>query len=177
MKTRVLSITTALLLAGTAIVSSAADKVQSTAPSAQTQEFLREAVHGNLAEVKLGQLAQKKGQTDGVRSMGAMLEKHHSKANIEATQVAQQLKVAPPREPSAEQKATYDRLAKLSGAEFDKEFIKEAVNAHQKTIKKYEEAQAQVDNPAAAYAKETLPVVRSHLKMAQDLESKQVPTS
>jgi putative membrane protein len=176
MNVRIVSITTALLLAGTPLISSAGDKSPST-PVAQSSEFLREAIQGNLAEVKLGQLAQQKGQTDGVKDMGAMLEKDHAKSNREAMQVAQKLSVAPPKEPNAEQKAVYDRLSRLSGKEFDQQFIEESVKAHQKTIKLFEKEEAKANDAAASYAKETLPALRHHLQMSQDLQSKQVPAA
>jgi putative membrane protein len=35
-----------------------------------SQKFLKEAIEGNLAEVQMGQLAQKNGASDGVRSFG-----------------------------------------------------------------------------------------------------------
>jgi putative membrane protein len=38
-----------------------------------SQKFLKEAIEGNFAEVQMGQLAQKQGSSDGVRSFGQML--------------------------------------------------------------------------------------------------------
>jgi putative membrane protein len=40
-----------------------------------SQKFLKDAIEGNLAEVQMGQLAQKNGNSEGVRSFGQMLEK------------------------------------------------------------------------------------------------------
>src|SRR4051812_1127285 len=61
MKTTVLTVT-ALFLASAAL---AAEK-----PS---QTFLKKAIEGNYAEVQMGQLAQKNGQSDGVKQFGQML--------------------------------------------------------------------------------------------------------
>src|SRR5439155_20483173 len=49
-----------------------------------SQKFLKEAMEGNLAEVQMGQLAQKNGGSDRVRSFGQMLQKDHSDANENA---------------------------------------------------------------------------------------------
>jgi putative membrane protein len=56
-------------LAGALVVSSA-----SLAQDKADQKFLKDAMEGNLAEVKMGELAQKNGGSDGVRSFGEMLQ-------------------------------------------------------------------------------------------------------
>jgi hypothetical protein len=84
-----------------------------------SQKFLKEAIEGNLAEVKMGELAQKNGQSDKVRSFGQMLQKDHSDANQKATAAANQLGMSPPTEPNKKQTAIYDRMSKLSGDKFD----------------------------------------------------------
>jgi hypothetical protein len=38
-----------------------------------SEAFLKKAIEGNYAEVSMGDLAQKNGQSDGVRSFGTML--------------------------------------------------------------------------------------------------------
>src|SRR3954451_7223739 len=53
-----------------------------------SQKFITEAIEGNLAEVQMGQLAQKQGMSEGVRSFGQMLERDHSDANSKATAAA-----------------------------------------------------------------------------------------
>lgn len=54
----------------------------------------------------------------------------HSDANQKATAVANQIGVTPPTEPNAKQKALYDKLSKLSGPAFDRQFAKEMVQDH-----------------------------------------------
>jgi putative membrane protein len=61
-----------------------------------SQKFLKEAIEGNLAEVQMGELAQKNGKSDQVRSFGQMLQKDHSDANQKATAAANQMGVSPP---------------------------------------------------------------------------------
>ena len=52
-----------------------------TASAKPNQAFLTDAIQGNLAEISMGQLAQKNGGSDGVRSFGQMLVQDHSAAN------------------------------------------------------------------------------------------------
>ena len=136
-----------------------------------SQKFIKEAIQGNLAEVAVGKLAQDKGKSDGVRSFGQMLATDHSAANQKATTVANTLGVTPPTEPNKKQKTTYDKLAKLSGDAFDREFAKAMVQDHKKDIKEFEKEAKKSDDPAAAFAKETLPTLHKHLETAQSLAS------
>lgn len=133
-----------------------------------SQKFLKEAIEGNFAGVQMGQLAQKQGSSDGVRSFGQMLDKDHSDANNKATAAANSVGMTPPTEPNKRQKADYDRMSKLSGAQFDKAFAMHMVSDHKKDIKEYEKA-AKKKDAAGSYATETLPTLRKHLDTAQSL--------
>lgn len=132
-------------------------------------KFIKEAIQGNLAEVQVGQLAQEKGATQGVRDFGAMLVKDHQMANEKATQVAQHMSVTPPDKPGLKQKAVYEKLSHLSGAQFDREFTKSMVKDHQEDIANYQK-ESQLTDAVADYAKQTLPKLHDHLKMAEELE-------
>ena len=94
-----------------------------------------------------------------MRSFGQVLEKDHSEANQKATAAASSLGVTPPTAPNSKQKAAYDRMSKLSGANFDRAFVKHMVEDHKKDIKDYEKASSQGD-AAGTYAKEALPTLR-----------------
>jgi putative membrane protein len=133
------------------------------------QKFIKEAIEGNLAEVQMGQLAQQKGQSPDVKSFGKMLAADHGQANQKAAQVASQLGVTPPTEPSAKHKKVYDKLSKLSGQKFDRTFANEMVKDHKKDIKEFEKAAKKESGPAPAFANETLPTLRKHLESAQAL--------
>ncbi|HEY7662729.1 MAG TPA: DUF4142 domain-containing protein [Xanthobacteraceae bacterium] len=156
---------TAAALAATLMLGSSA-----LAQEQGSQKFLKQAIEGNLAEVQMGELAQKNGGSEGVRSFGQMLQKDHSAANQKAKAAADKLGVSPPSAPNSKQKAMYDRLSKLSGAKFDQAFIKDMVADHKKDIKEYE-AEAKKKDAAGSYASEALPTLRKHLETAQSLNS------
>jgi putative membrane protein len=136
-----------------------------------SQKFITEAIQGNLAEIAVGKLAQQKGQSDGVRSFGAQLVSDHTAANDKAMSVAQSMGVSPPSEPNKKQKAVYDRLSKLSGENFDREFAKAMVDDHKNDIREFEKEAKKKNDPAAEFANQTLPTLRKHLEMAQSLAS------
>ena len=134
-----------------------------------SQKFIQEAIQGNMAEVQMGQLAQKQGTSEGVRSFGQMLQTDHTDALGKAKTVASSVGLKnPPTSVNAKQKADYDRLAKLSGATFDTEFAKHMVMDHQKDIMEYQ-AEAKKSDAAATYARETLPTLQKHLQTAQSI--------
>lgn len=134
-------------------------------------KFLTDAVRGDLAEVKLGELAQQKGQSEGVREFGEMLVEDHSKAMKQTAELAKDLSVIPPAQPTAEQTQKHDALARLSGAEFDQQFAAEMVKGHEEEIAKYEK-QAQAGNSKVAeLAEDLLPTLKEHLAAAQRLQS------
>lgn len=134
-----------------------------------SRRFITDAIQGNLAEVKLGQLAQQKSSNDQVRSFGMMLEKDHGAANDQAKQVAHAINVTAPHAPNDKQQATYDKLSKLSGSDFDKEFAKAMVDDHKKDIRKYE-LESKEKDAAGRYATQTLPKLKEHLKMAESIK-------
>ena len=140
------------------------------ASAKSNQEFLTDAIQGNLVEISLGQLAQKNAGSDGVRSFGQMLVQNHSAANEKATSLAQTQGVTPPTEPKPKAKQEYDRLSKLNGQAFDEKFAKHMVADHKKDIKEFEK-QAKGSDDVASFAKDTLPTLKKHLQTAQSLES------
>jgi putative membrane protein len=140
---------------------SAADK--------RDQTFIKDAIEGNLAEVQMGKLAQDKGQSDGVKSFGQMLVTDHTDANQKATAVANQIGVTPPTEPNAKQKALYEKMSKLSGPAFDREFAKAMVQDHKEDIQKFQQEAKKQNDPVGNFANQTLPTLQKHLQQAEAL--------
>jgi putative membrane protein len=142
-----------------------------TAQGDPEAKFLEDAVRGNVAEVKMGELAQQRGQSEAVREFGRMLVEDHSNALKETAELAKDLEVIPPAQPSPEQTQKHDALARLSGEEFDRQFVAEMIKAHEETIAKYEEhAQSDLGDPKVReHAQDLLPTLEEHLAMAQRL--------
>ncbi len=134
------------------------------------QHFITEAIQGDMAEVQMGQLAQQKGQSDAVKSYGQMLVNDHQADEQKAKQVANQIGVTPPNEPTAAQKSDYDKMSKLSGKAFDRRFAVMMVNDHRKDIKKFQREARKSNDPVGQYANEALPTLKKHLSEAQKLE-------
>ncbi len=134
-----------------------------------SQTFMMNAVQGNLAEVALGQLAQKNGSTDAIRKLAETQATDHGKANQNAMQVAQTLGVTVPTKPNSDQQAMYDKLAGETGATFDKDYIDGFIADHKKDIADYQKAASDNKDASGQYAAQTLPDLQKHMKMAQDI--------
>ena len=64
----------------------------------------------------------------------------------------------------------HDKLAKLSGAEFDKAYVAAMLDDHQKDVREFSRvASGNGDADVKAFASKTLPTLKEHLQQAQDL--------
>ena len=125
-----------------------------------------------MGEVQLGQLAAQKAQSDEVKQFGQRMVSDHSKANDKLKQVATQKNINLPTEMDSSSKREYDKLQKLSGAQFDREYVKTMVSDHQKDIKEFQkEAKSGKDADVKAFADGTLPTLEDHLNMAKRAEA------
>ena len=132
--------------------------------------FLTDAMKGDNSEVALGKLAQQKGASEGVKSLGSMLVSDHGAHKQEVATLAQQVGAPVTDDLTDEAKTLQSKLNGLSGAAFDKEFVAAAVEDHQKDIAKYEAQAKSGDEQTAALANKTLPTLREHLEAAQALQ-------
>ncbi|MBB3021037.1 putative membrane protein [Microvirga lupini] len=159
------------LIVSLAVAAVLAGPSYALAQSKPNEAFLKKAIEGNLAEVAVGKLAQQKGNSDGVKNFGRQLETDHSAANQKAMSVATSVNMTPPTGPNKQQQETYQKLSKLSGAAFDREFIKDMVADHKKDVAEYEREAKRQNDPVASYANETLPTLKNHLQTVETLST------
>jgi len=131
---------------------------------ASDRKFVEKAASGGMAEVKLGQLAIEKGASPTVKEFGKRMVDDHGKANDELKEIASKKNFALPTDLDSEAKATYDKLAKLSGTDFDKAYIDAMVKDHDKDVKEFkkEASTGGVDPDLKAWAEKTLTVIEQH---------------
>ncbi len=92
-----------LALAGCAQTQRAADTTLAAAkaqvnPTLSTSDaaFMTTAARGGMAEVEMGQLAQRNGRSEAVKRFGQTMVSHHGRANQEMMALAQQKQITPP---------------------------------------------------------------------------------
>ncbi len=132
--------------------------------------FAVDAANGGMAEVQLGQIAQDKGADSRVKAFGKMMVEHHSKANDELRALAASKNIALPATPGEDKEKTIADISSKSGKDFDKAYIRQMVEDHEKTVKLFEDGQKDVeDAEIRAFIDKTLPVLKSHLDQIKNL--------
>jgi len=106
-----------------------------TTASASDKKFVHSALEGGNAEVKLGQLAMQKGNSEDVKQFGQKMVDDHTKMGEQMKQVAQQEGINVPDGIPAKDKALETKLNSLSGDAFDKAYIKAMVQDHRKDLR------------------------------------------
>lgn len=146
------------------------DKQHGAQHGDQAQHFIKEAAMGGKMEVQMGQLAEQRGQSQDVKTLGQTLVRDHTMANQKLEQIAQQKGVTLDKG-AGDQKHQHQlqKLQSHSGAEFDKAFVQNAIKDHKKDIAEFERAEKNLqDEQLRGFINETLPKLRNHLQMAQN---------
>jgi putative membrane protein len=135
--------------------------------------FIKTAAMDGMAEVEHGGLAAKNAASNEVKQFAQRMVDDHGKANTELKSLASQKNVTLPPELDAKHKAMQDKLSKLNGAAFDSAYMAHMAAAHKEAVTLFQrEAKTGKDAETRAFAEKTLPTLREHLKMAQDLGAK-----
>jgi putative membrane protein len=136
------------------------------------RKFMTEAAQGGMAEVQLGQLAAQKAQSDQVKQFGQKMVDDHTKANDQLKQIAASKGVTLPTDLDSKSKREMDRLSKLSGAEFDREYMKHMVSDHKKDVSDFKkEAKSAKDADLKGFASSTTPTLEQHLQLAESTDA------
>jgi putative membrane protein len=144
-----------------------------TSVAATDRAFAREAALGSMAEVDLGNLAKEKASSPEVKQFAERMVTDHSKANDELKDWAEKNHVTLPAQLDAKHKATRARLEKLSGAAFDKAYMRDMLSDHKTDVAKFKtESKSAKNADLKDWAGKTLPTLEDHLKQAQDTASK-----
>lgn len=136
-------------------------------------QFLMDVAASNMAEIKMAQLAQQKGNAQDVKDIAKMLETDHSAVLSEVRNFASNRSVTLPAEEKEDAKDMYNKLDKKSGKEFDKDWCEHMIEGHKKSISKFENAQTDLtDADLKTWAGNTLPKLRTHLDRLNECKKK-----
>lgn len=160
---------------------------KSTAKLDDSDQKLIEHIHAvDKMEIDAGKLAESKG-TAPVKKYGQMLVKDHTDFDKDLTAFAKAngMKTIPADVPATEaakkdheeMMAKMADLKKLSGAEFDRQFLIMMVNGHDAEIARLDAAIPNIKNPElATKMKDLKPVLQRHADAARELQ-KNAPTA
>jgi putative membrane protein len=133
--------------------------------------FIKKAANGGMTEVELGKIAVEKGESQEVKDFGNQMVKDHSKAGDQLKEVAAKMSVEVPEKVDAKHQMLIDKMSAMSGAAFDKAYVKEMIKAHEKDIADFEKAEKELKNAdLKKFIEETLPTMKEHLEMIKKFD-------
>jgi putative membrane protein len=144
------------------------DSKRSDKLSKDDERFIREAAAGGMMEVELGKMAAGKAANDKVKEFGRRMQEDHGKANNELKALAANKGVEIPKDLEGKHKTTVDRLSKLSGEEFDRQYMRAMIDDHKEDLRKFErEADKGKDSQVKKFASKHVPILKKHLELAE----------
>jgi|SRR5579883_2429751 len=158
-----------------AVLALSASLAALSAPQARAADdpdasFYKQAAEAGIAEVEAGQQALQKADNQKVKDFGQVMVTDHTKANDELKQLAATKNIKLPTSPSVGQMAEKTKLDVLTGGAYDKSYIDGQIKDHEEVISLFrKEASSGQDTDAKAWAKQTLPILEKHLKMARQI--------
>ncbi|MBN3923092.1 DUF4142 domain-containing protein [Nostoc sp. NMS4] len=139
-------------------------------PSSLDKQFITEAAQGGLAEVQLGELASKQGASNAVKEYGQRMVTDHTQVNNQLKQLATQKGVTLPTTLDSKNKQIQQTLARFSGAKFDRQYLNQMLQDHEKDVSAFQtEAEQGQDSEVKAFAAQTLPTLQEHLQQVRSL--------
>jgi len=161
--------------------------VGTSGAAGEAENFATHAMMANKAEIKLGELARQRAQNAEVKQFAQMMVADHAKG-LNELKKAVNGKVPEPTELDDKHRALHDRLATLSGADFDREYMKAMVDGHREVkdmvavragttpgaqgTSGRPSDDAQVDQGTRQWATKALPTVTQHLQKAEQIVAK-----
>ncbi|ETZ20842.1 DUF4142 domain-containing protein [Pedobacter sp. V48] len=134
--------------------------------------FANKAAVGGMAEVAFGKMAMEKATNSMVKDFAAMMVKDHGKANEELKAIAASKNIALPVGLDGEHARKQQELEAKSGKAFDKAYVTDMVEGHEKTLALMEDASQNCkDAELKAFAASTSSVVKHHLEMIRKIQS------
>jgi putative membrane protein len=164
-----------LLLAGPALAQSVGEKtgVNSTLGIAPTTaDFVKEVAISDMFEIQSSKLAQDKGNAPE-KSFASQMVTDHSKtsADLKGLVDSGKVKAELPTALDDSHQSKLDKLKSESGKDFSADFNSIQVSAHKDAVSLFERYAKGGDNADLKnWAGKTLPALKHHLDMAQNLK-------
>ncbi len=137
-------------------------------PASGDPEFIQQAGQIAEAEIGLASLAQKQATSPQVKSLADLIKRDHEAARTELQKLAK-TKNAELTAMTVAQLATYNRLEKLTGNDFDRAWIDAIIELHRDTRGLFSRAARSADADVKGFASRQATTLEDHLKRAKGL--------
>jgi putative membrane protein len=130
--------------------------------------FVKDANQIHLVGIQVGKLAQQRSSNETIRTFGERLVRDHSRMCEELVTLASRKGVTLTKELGSMERQLIEKLAKLSGAEFDRIFSRDMIAGHEKAVEKFEiEIRSGKDLDVKAWAEKRITTLREHLEIVR----------
>lgn len=133
-------------------------------------EFLVKATDARMMDSEEGKMAIKRGTKTDIRSYGELMVKDQAKMLSKIRQLAKKRNVSLPENISNKKAGGREDLSEETGKDFDQKFIKMMIIDHKRDIRQFSDATEFADPEISAFAKEYLPVIKSHLEKIEKIK-------
>jgi len=163
-----------LLFASPILAQSAGEKTgvnSALGISPSTTDFVKEVAISDMFEIESNKLAQAKGNAPE-KTFASQMVTDHTKTSTELKGLVTSGKVKAelPTELDSSHKSKLDKLKSQNGKDFSSDFDSMQVSAHKDAVSLFERYAKGGDNPDLKnWAGKTLPALKHHLEMAQNL--------
>lgn len=141
----------------------------STAMSLSDPQIATIADKINTAEIEHAQVAQSKSNNDQVRRFAGMMIEHHGQAKSQQRALGLGNAESPmSTQLEQESKAKLETLRAKTGPDFDRAYIQDQIEAHQKALDTIQQLRQNVQSPELrSYLDQLTPQVEQHLEQAR----------
>ena len=142
--------------------------------SKATRKFMKRAASGNTLEVETSRLALEKSRQQDIKAFAQTMIDDHTKVGNQMKETLQAAGLpAPPDEMTEKHQDTLNTLKEAGGDRFDTEYVAVQIKAHEEAVALFSDYGKAGDNqPLKQFAETTLPSLKHHQKMAEELKSK-----
>jgi putative membrane protein len=163
----------ALALAAAAMVTSPANALPKDTLNPADVKFVKHEAAAGMAVVKVAELGVKKAGNADVKALAEMLVTDHTGANTELKQLATDKGIDLSAVIDPADAKTFQGLEKVSGAEFDKEFLAAVVAGHKTCVSNFEASSKEANNSdLKMWVDKMIPTLKAHLARAEELHSR-----
>ncbi|HEX8350888.1 MAG TPA: DUF4142 domain-containing protein, partial [Hymenobacter sp.] len=122
-------------------------------------EFMVNSASHGLLELELSKLAQQRATVPAVKNLATQLLQHHAEMNNTLKSLADRKSIVLPSSLGDEEQP--QKLARLTGTQFDKQYMDAIVDAHQEDIDSFDDMSDEAyDGDIRGFAAKYLPVLK-----------------
>ena len=167
-----------LVIAAVAILAFAgfvtsADALSTASAMKEAGAFAQELKSSGQFEIESSNLALRKTENDQIKKFAQKMIDDHTAADHKLTDTLKQANLPEPQYGMDEKnRDVFQQLIVLNGAAFDRAYVRDQIQAHEKAVELLETYSKSGDNDALKQlASSLLPTIKEHLQMAEGLQS------